>query len=469
MFLKSYRNYFLKEKQFQNNQTMLKAVGALTSRIGSFTNRPWEMRLSEALDLTDALVSNIYINSKGTSIVRIIPKPNKYSHGNLITDKCRCSQFNFNRNRLEYLYKYSKVERKYNTVSWFSFLYNKELLIPSETVHVLLSPETGLETLLFLKMQSTAYQNKLKVFSVKRNSSYSNTYKFLFDNLNIFHGKMSNCFILSVNPYIELNILNFKLKLKYQKTLFSIFFFCTNYNSISKNNKVGFLSLSMNKMLSFFESKAKKLSKFFLAYSSPLIILGSSFLSRCCSYKNIISFLQVKILTLKLLKLNRFCNEEGINALNIKHNFKATSSSLLFCVDLYDNLSLRKNILLKNSNALWLNPFKPLPCLNFFFRYLIPTLNSLEESSSFLSLENKFQHMQRVFSTLINNRAAIDIFSSLYSFQNNNFFIKSLSLLFFNEIIKNYSFNLRNQLKFNIYQPKNLLMKIGIYPTKAII
>lgn len=75
------------------------------------------MRLSEALDLTDALVSNIYINSKGTSIVRIIPKPNKYSHGNLITDKCRCSQFNFNRNRLEYLYKYSKVERKYNTVS----------------------------------------------------------------------------------------------------------------------------------------------------------------------------------------------------------------------------------------------------------------------------------------------------------------------------------------------------------------
>lgn len=77
--------------------------------------------------------------------------------------------------------------------------------------------------------------------------------------------------------------------------------------------------------------------------------------------------------------------------------------------------------------------------------------------------------MQRVFSTLINNRAAIDIFSSLYSFQNNNFFIKSLSLLFFNEIIKNYSFNLRNQLKFNIYQPKNLLMKIGIYPTKAII
>lgn len=77
--------------------------------------------------------------------------------------------------------------------------------------------------------------------------------------------------------------------------------------------------------------------------------------------------------------------------------------------------------------------------------------------------------MQRVFSTLINNRAAIDIFSSLYSFQNNNFFIKSLSLLFFNEIIKNYSFNLRNQLKLNIYQPKNLLMKIVLYPTKAII
>jgi hypothetical protein len=42
MVLKSCRNYLLsnKKKQFQNTQTLLRATGALTSRIGSFTNRP---------------------------------------------------------------------------------------------------------------------------------------------------------------------------------------------------------------------------------------------------------------------------------------------------------------------------------------------------------------------------------------------------------------------------------------------
>jgi hypothetical protein len=219
-------------------------------------------------------------------------------------------------------------------------------------VNILISPETGFETILFLKMQSNAYRSKIKVSSTKKNEASPNVYAFPFDNLNIFQDKMSNCFILSVNPYIELNILNFKLKLKYQKTLFSVFFFCTSSNSSANMNKFAFLSLSINKMLTFFEAKTKNLSKFFLIYSSPLIILGSSFLARYCGYRGIISFLQLKIATLKLLKINRFCNEESLTVLNIKHNLKITRTSFLFCVDLYDNLSLRKNILLKNSNTL---------------------------------------------------------------------------------------------------------------------
>merc|ERR1712025_1451755 len=49
-------------------------VGALTSKPYAFTSRPWELRNTESVDVLDSVGSNIRVDTRGTEIMRIIPR-----------------------------------------------------------------------------------------------------------------------------------------------------------------------------------------------------------------------------------------------------------------------------------------------------------------------------------------------------------------------------------------------------------
>jgi len=49
------------------------------------------LRITESIDLSDSLGSNIYLNFKETEIVRILPKNNIQINENWISDKARFS------------------------------------------------------------------------------------------------------------------------------------------------------------------------------------------------------------------------------------------------------------------------------------------------------------------------------------------------------------------------------------------
>jgi phosphate starvation-inducible PhoH-like protein len=65
--------------------------GALTTKTYAFKARSWELRSVESLDILDNLGSNIYLNYKEKTIVRITPKINSLINNNLISDKRRFS------------------------------------------------------------------------------------------------------------------------------------------------------------------------------------------------------------------------------------------------------------------------------------------------------------------------------------------------------------------------------------------
>lgn len=52
-------------------------VGALTSKPYAFTARSWELKSTESIDVTDAVGSNIQINSRGPEVMRILPRLNE--------------------------------------------------------------------------------------------------------------------------------------------------------------------------------------------------------------------------------------------------------------------------------------------------------------------------------------------------------------------------------------------------------
>lgn len=58
-------------------------VGALTSKPFAFKARNWELKGTETIDVTDAVGSNIRIDSRGPEVMRIVPRLNEVYLQNL--------------------------------------------------------------------------------------------------------------------------------------------------------------------------------------------------------------------------------------------------------------------------------------------------------------------------------------------------------------------------------------------------
>ena len=75
--------------ELQGNVIDLCPVGALTSKPYEFQARPWELTKTESIDVMDALGSNIRIDSKGSEVMRIMPRFNEDVNEEWISDKTR--------------------------------------------------------------------------------------------------------------------------------------------------------------------------------------------------------------------------------------------------------------------------------------------------------------------------------------------------------------------------------------------
>jgi NADH-quinone oxidoreductase subunit G len=77
------------KSELSGNIIDLCPVGALTSKPYAFKARSWELRKTETIDVMDAVCSNIRIDSRGTEIMRILPRLNEEINEEWISDKTR--------------------------------------------------------------------------------------------------------------------------------------------------------------------------------------------------------------------------------------------------------------------------------------------------------------------------------------------------------------------------------------------
>ncbi|XP_071915643.1 NADH dehydrogenase [ubiquinone] iron-sulfur protein 1, mitochondrial [Coffea arabica] len=75
-------------------------VGALTSKPFAFKARNWELKGTESIDVTDAVGSNIRIDSRGPEVMRILPRLNEDINEEWISDKTRFFYDGLKRQRL---------------------------------------------------------------------------------------------------------------------------------------------------------------------------------------------------------------------------------------------------------------------------------------------------------------------------------------------------------------------------------
>jgi len=105
------------DSEISGNVIDLCPVGALTSKPYGFKARPWELRVSESIDLTDSTGSNIYVNFKESEIFRVLPKSNEDINEHIISDKSRFSYDANNNNRIKNLFEFQNKKDKFKTIN----------------------------------------------------------------------------------------------------------------------------------------------------------------------------------------------------------------------------------------------------------------------------------------------------------------------------------------------------------------
>ncbi len=91
-------------------------VGALTSKPYAFAYRSWELKKTQGIDVSDAVGSNIRIDTRGNEVIRILPRLHEEINEEWIADKARFSYDGLKRQRLDR--PYLRVDGKLAAVSW---------------------------------------------------------------------------------------------------------------------------------------------------------------------------------------------------------------------------------------------------------------------------------------------------------------------------------------------------------------
>ena len=88
-------------------------VGALTSRPYAFEARPWELKKTLGIDVSDAMGANIRIDSRGLEVLRVLPRINDDVNEEWISDKARYQVDGLVRRRLDavWIRRKGKLER----------------------------------------------------------------------------------------------------------------------------------------------------------------------------------------------------------------------------------------------------------------------------------------------------------------------------------------------------------------------
>ena len=96
------------EHELSANVIDLCPVGALTSRPYAFEARPWELRKTLSIDVSDAIGANIRLDSRGREVMRALPRINDDVNEEWISDKARYQVDGLSKRRLDKVFMRKK-------------------------------------------------------------------------------------------------------------------------------------------------------------------------------------------------------------------------------------------------------------------------------------------------------------------------------------------------------------------------
>ncbi len=396
------------KSEISGNVIDLCPVGALTSKPYAFKARPWELRLTESIDITDSLGSNIYVNFKETEILRVLPKSNNDLNSSIISDKARFSYDANHNNRINDLFEYSSKKNSFQKISWSKFFKNVDHIVESKNVTFLLDSKCDLATATFLKKIANKYPGKVKVSVLSRTASKGNLY---IKNQNSIMNTVDNVedlvVLLGSNLRLESAVLNARVRFRYKNTLFNIQSMGLNFN---ENIPTSFVNLSLTKIVNVLEGKSTVLSKLLFSSKKPLIVIGENIADRVSNINNFIRRISSILLGVKIIFLQNAANSEGLDFLNIDSSLNKSNNSCV-AVNLDDTYITRK-VLGETKKSIWLNTHGSV--LATKFKTIVPTLTSFETEQIYMNVESRPQMTQKSFASFFDVKSTQDVVVSMF-------------------------------------------------------
>jgi NADH-quinone oxidoreductase subunit G len=210
--------------ELSGNMIDLCPVGALTSKPYAFTSRSWELKKTETIDVMDAIGCNIRVDTKGTEVMRILPRLNEEINEEWISDKTRFAYDGLKKQRIDQ--PYVRIDGKLKPATWdyaFKTIADKVKITKPERIAALAGDQADCEAMLALKelMLSIGTSN----IDCRQDGAYLDSTlrsSYLFNSTISGIDEADACLIIGANPRIEAPVLNARIRNRWLKGNFPI-------------------------------------------------------------------------------------------------------------------------------------------------------------------------------------------------------------------------------------------------------
>ena len=281
MEITSYLEHSL-SSELSGNLIDICPVGALTSKPYAFKGRSWELSHTESVDVLDAVGSNIRIDHKALTVMRIQPRTNEAINEEWISDKTRFACDGLKTQRLDRCY--IRKNGKLVEASWTEALELAAEKLSTSMPKKMLAvagPMADLESMFLLKTFFAKIGSKnidYNQFGYKFDLSGRGNYLFNSSIEGIENADF--CLLIGANPRQQATIINARIRKAVVNNNLKV---ARIGNSIEQNYPIEELGDSLTILQDALDTESKlgqKLSQ----YKKPIFIIGDGVFTRKDAY-----------------------------------------------------------------------------------------------------------------------------------------------------------------------------------------
>lgn len=266
--------------ELSGNVIDLCPVGALTSKPYAFKARSWELTKTESVDVMDAVGTNIRVDSRGSEVMRILPRIHEDVNEEWLSDKARFAYDGLKYQRLDQ--PYLRKEGKLVPVSWDEALTavgDRLKGADSKKTAAIAGDQADAESMLALKMmmQKLGVENlDCRQDGMKLGPETGDRSHYLFNSHIAGIDEADACLIIGSNVRWEAPIINARLRKRWLQGGLPVAYVGPK---VDLTYKADYLGVGMDVLQSLLSGE-HAFSKILKQAKKPMIIVGGSVFTR---------------------------------------------------------------------------------------------------------------------------------------------------------------------------------------------